>query len=143
MSKSRVPGEDDEPLPDEIDLSSLDADFEQARVAARPPVPDGTYEVAVERAELLRAPRSGDPMLTWTLAILAPACRGRRLWRNLILTPQNLPWLKRDLKTCGLHLGKLSELPHHLDELHDVRLRVVKRTRGAYDNVFFLRRLPA
>jgi hypothetical protein len=142
MPTSRVPGEDDEPFPDDLDLSHLDDAFGRARVAARERIPDGTYEAQVELVELGRAPRSGDPMLSWTLTLLSPSAHGRRLWRHLVLAPTNLAWLKRDLEICGLRLDKLSDLPRHLDALHGVRLKIAKRARGAYHNVYFLRRLP-
>jgi len=135
---TRIPGEDDE-LP--IDLSLLDGEFEEAPVASRS-IPDGSYEVSVERVELLRAARSGEPMIKWTLLVYSLPFHGRRLWRHLVLSTKNLPWLKRDLETAGVRLDKLSDLPRHLDDLRDIRLKVTKRTRDSYENVFFVRRLP-
>ena len=93
--------------PDEIDLAQLDDDYGQAEVEEREhePVPDGKYQVNVDKVELTRARTSGNPMLKWTLRILGPTHAGRLLWRNNVMaTPANLRWLKTDLNTCGLHL---------------------------------------
>jgi len=98
--------------------------------------------VNVERVELTRAQTSGNPMLKWTLRILAPRFRGRLLWRNNVMaTRENIKWLKTDLHTCGLDLEKLSELPDNLDKLLNVKIEVTKRTRGENENVYFNRRI--
>jgi hypothetical protein len=125
------------------DLTSFDADFEGAPVEDSDfdPVPDGKYQVFVERVELLRS-KAGNPMLKWCLRILGPQCQGRLLWRNNVIgSAENLKWLKTDLHTCGLTLGKLSELPARLPVLLDVRLEVTKRTRGENESVFLNKRL--
>jgi hypothetical protein len=98
--------------------------------------------VNVERVELTRAQTSGNPMLKWTLRILAPKFRGRLLWRNNVMaTRENIKWLKTDLHTCGLNLDKLSELPANLEKLINVKLEITKRTRGENENVYINRRI--
>jgi hypothetical protein len=127
-----------------IDLSPLDEDFAQASVAASLPLADGIYTVEVHTVELTQTRRSARPMLCWTLRVLAPDhAADRRLWRNQVLVPHNLGWLKRDLHLCGLHLDKLSDLPDQLPRLTGIVLEVVKRTHGDYDSVTFRRRASA
>ena len=129
---------------EDIDLAQFDDDFAQAEVEEREfePIPDGKYQVNVERVELTRAQTSGNPMLKWTLRILASRFRGQLLWRNNVMaTRENIKWLKTDLHTCGLDLGKLSELPNNLDKLLNVKIEVTKRTRGENENVYFNRRI--
>ena len=129
---------------EDIDLAQFDDDFAQAEVEEREfeLIPDGKYQVNVERVELTRAQTSGNPMLKWTLRILAPRFRGRLLWRNNVMaTRENIKWLKTDLHTCGLDLEKLSELPNNLDKLLNVKIEVTKRTRGENENVYFNRRI--
>ena len=95
---------------DDIDLTQFDEDFAEAEVEEREfePIPDGKYQVNVERVELTRAQTSGNPMLKWTLRIIAPRFRGRLLWRNNVMaTRENIKWLKTDLHTCGLSLEKI------------------------------------
>ena len=128
----------------DIDLTQFDEEFAEAEVEDREfePVPDGKYQVNVDQVELTRAQTSGNPMLKWTLRIIAPRFAGRLLWRNNVMaTRENIKWLKTDLHTCGLELEKLSELPNHLSRLLNVKLEVTKRTRGENENVYINRRI--
>jgi hypothetical protein len=141
MNATRNPGEDDVPA---VDLSRFDEDFADAPVEEKEfePIPDGKYQVNVDKVEITTARTSGNPMLKWTLRVLAPRCRGRLLWRNNVMaTRENIRWLKNDLHVCGLELQKLSDLPAHLEELLDVTLEVTKRTKGDNENVYFNRRI--
>jgi len=129
---------------EDIDLSQFDDDYDSAEVEDREfdTVPDGKYQVMVERVELSRAKSSGNPMLKWTLKILAPTHAGRLLWRNNVMaSKENIKWLKNDLHTCGLELEKLSDLPERLNDLLDLTLEVTKRTRGENENIFLNRRI--
>ena len=135
---------DDEMPPSDIDLSQFDDEFANAPIEEREfdEVPDGKYQVQVDKVELTTAKSSGNAMLKWTLRILGPHYAGRLLWRNnVIATRENVRWLKNDLHMCGLDLVKLSELHDHLPQLLDVQLEVTKRTRGDSVNVYFNRRL--
>jgi hypothetical protein len=138
-------GHNDQPFGSEdLDLAQFDEDFAQAEVEDREfePIPDGKYQVNVERVELTRAQTSGNPMLKWTLRVIAPRFQGRLLWRNNVMaTRENIKWLKTDLHTCGLDLDKLSELPNNLDKLLNVKIEVTKRTRGENENVYFNRHI--
>ena len=141
MNQSRIPGEDDGPA---VDLTQFDDAFTDAPVEEKEfePIPDGKYQVKVDKVEITTARTSGNPMLKWTLRVLAPRCRGRLLWRNNVMaTRENIRWLKNDLHVCGLELQKLSDLPARLGELLDVALEVTKRTKGDNENVYFNRRI--
>jgi hypothetical protein len=127
-----------------IDLAQFDDEFAEAPIEERTfeEVPDGKYQVNVEKVELVHAKTSGNPMLRWELKILAPRCQGRLLWRNNVLaTRENMKWLKNDLHVCGLDLAKVSDLPARMNELLDVKLEVTKRTKGESSNVYFNRRI--
>jgi hypothetical protein len=127
-----------------IDLAQFDEDFARIEVEERKfePIPDGKYQVNVENAELTKAKISGNPMLKWTLRILDPPYRGRLRWRNnLMVTQENIHWLKKDLCICGLDLAKLSDLPENVERLINVRLMVTKRTRNGNENIFFNKRI--
>ena len=56
-------------------------------------------------------------------------------------TKENIKWLKQDLFSCGLHLEKLSDLPHNLERLLNVKLEVTKRTRGENENIYINRQI--
>ena len=132
------------PSRESVDLTQFDDDFAEAPIEERQfdSVPDGKYQVNVERVEVTRAQSSGNPMLKWMLRILAPRCQGRVLFRhNVMATRENLKWLKNDLHVCGLDLAKVSDLPDRLGELLDVKLEVTKRTKGENENVYFNRRI--
>ncbi len=129
---------------DNLDLAQFDDAFESAEVEDREyeTVPDGKYQVNVERVELTRAKTSGNPMLKWTLRIIAPTHKGRLLWRNnVMVSSMNIKWLKQDLYICGLQLSKLSDLPGYLEQLLNIKLEVTKRTRGENENIYFNRRI--
>ena len=127
-----------------IDLTQFDDEFAETTVEERvhEEVPDGKYQVNVEKVEIVRAKSSGNPMLRWELRILAPRCQGRVLFRhNVLATRENLKWLKTDLHTCGLDLEKVSDLPARMGALLDVKLEVTKRTKGDSSNVYLNRRI--
>ena len=129
---------------DDIDLAQFDDDFAEAEVedCEFEPIPDGKYQVNVERVELTRAQTSGNPMLKWTLRIIAPRFRGRLLWRNnVMVSRENIKWLKTDLHTCGLSLEKISDLPANLEKLINIKLEITKRTRGENENVYLNKRI--
>ena len=129
--------------PDAADLAKFDNDFAEAPVdETTESVPDSKYQVNVDKVELTNAKSTGNPMLKWTLRILGPNYVNRFLWRNnVMLTKQNIRWLKADLHTCGLDLKKLSELPANLEKLLDVKLEVTKRTKGDNESVYFNERI--
>ena len=127
-----------------IDLSQFDEEFRSEQAEERgdfESVPDGKYQVTVEKVELVEAQSSGNPMLKWTLRVIAPKFVNRLMWRNSVITHNTLKYVKTDLHTCGLDLDKLSELPKHLKKLLDVKLEVTKKTKGDNENIFFNRRI--
>lgn len=133
----RIPGEDDEPLPLDVDLSALEEAFARARQDRS--IPDGSYRARVLRVELTRAQTSARPLIKWTLRILGPTRSGRHLWRNLVLSPETQPWLLRDLDLCGLRIDCLADLPPRLGELAGLELDVRVRTHNRYLDVYFVR----
>jgi hypothetical protein len=127
-----------------IDLSQFDGGFRNEQVDTRADfdsVPDGKYQVNVEKVELTETHTSGNPMLKWSLRIIAPQQVNRLMWRNSVITAKTLKFLKTDLHVCGLDLERLSDLPNHLERLLDVKLEVTKRTKGDNENIYFNRRI--
>ena len=127
-----------------IDLAQFDDDFHAEQTEERgdfESVPDGKYQVAVEKVELTEAQSTGNPMLKWTLRVIAPKFINRLMWRNSVITHNTLKYLKSDLHLCGLDLDKISDLPKHLKTLLDVKLEVTKKTKGDNENIFFNRRI--
>jgi len=120
------------------DLAQYDNDFDAASGdSLAGDVPDGKYTVMVERAELRKSKTKGTPMLAWQLRIIDGPHAQRAIFKNSMITTNGMDFLKRELKTCGLDLGKLSELPAHLEDLLDLTLAITQRTKGDYTNVYF------
>lgn len=130
-------------MSDFVDLSQFEEEFVEAPAEREMDnVPDGKYQVCVDKIELANSHKSGTPMLKWQLKIIAPNNIGRMIFRNNILkNGDNIKWLKQDLFTCGLELTKLSDLPNRLQELLDVTLEVTVKTKGEYSNTYINRRL--
>jgi len=129
--------------PGDIDLSYLDDDFAQAEVKETDftPVPDGKYQVNVEKVELTRAQTSGNPMLKWTLRVLGPTQRERLIWKNSVMTADTMEFVKKDLLICGVTIQRLSDLSQHLEDLLDTKLEIQKKTKGENENIFFNKRI--
>ncbi|HMQ16254.1 MAG TPA: DUF669 domain-containing protein [Phycisphaerae bacterium] len=122
------------------DLSAFDDEYGTVQPADSDEVPDGKYQARVHAVKLDRS-QKGDPMLKWDLIVLSGQHTGRHIFKNAVITQASLPFVKGDLKTLGLELPKLSELPNHLDQLLDHALEVTKRTKGEYTNVYFNKRI--
>jgi hypothetical protein len=119
-----------------IDLSSYDAEFEAAQVPDMEEVPDGKYQVRVNTVKLAQS-QKGDPMLKWDLVVISGQHADRHIFKNSVITPASLPFVKGDLQTLGLTLAKFSDLPNHLELLLDLNIEVTKRTKGDFTNVYF------
>lgn len=124
----------------DVDLSDFDDDFSSAETPNFDEVPDGKHQVKVDAVRLDWSQR-GDPMIKWNLLVIAGEHAGRHIFKNSVITPASLPYVKGDLKTVRLELAKFSDLSGRLDELLDVTLEVTKRTRGDYTNVYFNKRI--
>lgn len=127
------------PNNDSVDLTQWDDEYEQAPVEERSfdDVPDGKYQVNVEKAEMTHSKTSGLPMLKWTFKILGPTYAGRLLWKHAVITnEESVKHIKGDLAVCGLQLPKFSQLPQHTGKLLDLKLEISKQTRGEYENIY-------
>jgi len=101
-------------------------------------VPDGTYQVRVDKAEFSIS-KSGNPMVSWQLRILngkyANACIFKR---NMLITPDNVVWFKKDLVATGMDVRgmKLRDMNERLPNLIGVCLEVNQKTKGDFSNVY-------
>ena len=123
----------------EIDLSRFDT-LVQNETTERPKsdtIPDGRYEVRIEDAELTKSVRTGNPMLKYTLRVLGPTHANRVLWKRSGITENSVQYVMEDLKLCGLHLQKFSDLNRNIHELIGVELEVTKRTKGEFADIYF------
>ena len=76
----------------QVDLEALAADVEEVEVNGGSgdfePLPDGQYEVAVEKLELTES-KKGDPMLSIWFKVIEGDHEGQRLFYNKVMQPQN------------------------------------------------------
>lgn len=128
------------PTDSDVDLSGFDDDFSSAESPSFDEVPDGKYQARIDSVRLDRS-QKGDPMIKWDLIVIAGQHSGRHIFKNSVITPAALPFVKGDLKTVGLELAKFSDLAGRLDEVLDHTLEITKRTRGEYTNVYFNKRI--
>jgi len=126
------------------DLEQFDEDYTTTEVdenTGADPLPDGKYQMVTEKVELLYS-KNNNAMLVWQMRVLGPRYAGRKHWhRNMIVTKENIKWLKRDLLTAGLKIEKLSLLPQHLQELLDLVVEVQLKTKGDHQNSFLNKRI--
>jgi len=127
-----------------FDLEQYDEDFASAEPdlgGDTVELPDGRYQMVVEKADLQRSNKD-NPMLVWRMRVLGPRYAGAKYWhRNMIMSKKNIQWLKRDLTIAGLELEKLSELPARTSELTNVSLEVQLKTKGDMQNSFINKRV--
>ena len=123
---------------DPEDLASLNDAFKAAPDASER-VPDGPYQTFIESAELRRSKKSGAPMIEYKLRISQGPHEGRLLWKNAMLEERSFAFVKADLRSCGLELEELSDLPGRLSEILDLPVEVNVKTKGEYQNVSFRR----
>lgn len=136
---SANPFDQDVPMHDgngaDIDLSAFDDDFEAAEAPSFDEVPDGKYQSRVDRMMLVRS-QNDDPMIKWEFVILSGAHESRHIFKNSVISRKALPYVKKDLATVGLELGKLSDLPGRLQEALDKTVELTVRTKGEFTNVY-------
>ena len=110
-----------------IDLTQFDAGYRNEAPAERPDrdsVPDGKYQVVVEKVELAEAHSTGNPMLKWTLRILAPTQINRLLWRSAWAAIRG-----RRIIAVGVQLGNVEFLSNRNGDMLR-QLPAAAKTRG-------------
>lgn len=126
------------------DLEQFDGDYAEAEPdlgGETVDLPDGKYQMIVEKADL-QVSTKGNQMLVWRMRVLGPRYAGAKHWhRNMIVTRENIKWLKKDLVLAGLELTKLSDLPNRLHELVEVVVEVQLKTKGDVQNSYVNKRI--
>lgn len=122
------------------ELQELDEAFADVQPAATDEAPDGQYCVRVNEVKLARS-STGKPMIKWDLVILDGPHANRHIFKNAVIVPESLPYLKADLKLLGVLVHKLSDIELVMRKAPGVVLTVAKRTHGEYVNVYFNKRL--
>jgi hypothetical protein len=115
-----------------MDLREFDAQFKEARREATTGepaqldgIPDGVYRAVIEDARLTRS-RNGNAMLVWRLRIVSLPLDGHVLIKYRAITDRTLPYVKEDLRRCGLRLERISEVAEYLKEMMGLEVDVRK-----------------
>ena len=75
------------------------------------PIPDGRYNAVVEVARP-EYTSNHQRCLYWELVIVGGSEDGKRIFRrNMLETPQNVGWLKADLRKCGIDVDNPAFTP--------------------------------
>ncbi len=126
-----------------IDLTRFDS-LVQTETTERPKVesiPDGRYEVRIEDAELGVSPRSGNPVLKYTLRVIGPNFVNRVMWKHRGITANTVQYVMDELKVCGLELKRFSDLSEFLQEIIGAEIEITRKTRGEDVNIYFNKQL--
>ncbi len=123
----------------EIDLSRFDkaVQIEPKYKKEFAEIPDGKYDVRIEDAELYQSPKSGNPVLKYTLRVISPTNANQLMWKRRGITSKTRDYAEQELKICGLELPRFSDLKNHLHELIGVELEVTRKSRGEDVNIYF------
>jgi hypothetical protein len=113
------------------DLSTLWDETEPAERKSFSDIPDGKYEAKVNTVRLDKS-KSGKPMISWDLIISKGDQEGRHVFNNqLIETPQQISFVKAQLRDLGLDVSSLQTLQTGLASLLDAILAIQAKTRPA------------
>jgi len=111
------------------DLSHLDdllVGTEPAESKSFDTVPNGKYQVYVDKAYVNKSEKTDNDQLVWELVILAGPHKRRRLFhRNTLVTQANTRWLLHDLQMAGVPpITKMNDLHDRVKALLDVVLEI-------------------
>lgn len=100
-----------------------------------PPLPDGTYSVRLDRAEV-KQNRRGEPMVSLGFRVVAGEYRDRWVWKHQTVSADEtrLSFLKRDLAFLGVNIARgIEDLPGELETAIGVELTVDLKTKRGND----------
>ena len=124
------------------ELSQLDDDYESIEVEQNryDDIPDGKYQVKIDRISIEES-KNNNLMLRYVLKILNGNYTGRLLFKNTMIIPDTLKYLKQEISICQIECKKLSDLQNKLTNFLDIMLEVTKKTKGEYENIYFNRKI--
>ena len=103
-----------------------------------PPLPDGSYNCRLARAEVGKSKKTGADMVTLGFEVVAGEWKNRWIWKRSTLTTdaRRLGFLKRDLSFIGVDVkGPIESLDEQLRDCLGIELVIDLRTKTGSDNV--------
>jgi hypothetical protein len=126
---------------EDVDLSKWDKDYQDAEEPSGgdyPDLPDGKYVGRIESVQLKNS-KAGNEMFVTEFVIAGGEHDGRKLWKhNVLITSENVKYLKADLIRCGLQLDKLSDLKLRLKELLDRHVKLTLKTKAGKEQQTYI-----
>ena len=114
----------------DIDLSEYDELWNATEAAEGQgdydEVPDGVYDASIHALAIVPSKKTGKPQVKWEFIIEAPSHVNSHVWKYSQIQSDKLKYLKKDLKTLGIKINKLSELKEKFESMLDlvVELRI-------------------
>jgi len=123
-----------------VPLEDYDESYRNAQAVDSGEVPDGTYLCAINSCYPAES-TTGKDMFKWMFTVLGPTSVGRKIFRNDVLTPEKLPWLKADFSKLGLKdMERLSDFYDRggeiIGKVVEVRVQTKVDGENVYRNVF-------
>lgn len=133
-------------------LASFDEAFAEAPIPTRGSmsnVPDGKYQVSIDKAMIRTNSNTGSTELALQLKVMTGEHAGRIIFHQRELdNPERMSYLRGDLNVIGVDIARLSELPKKLNQMLDVVLEVNTKTKKSkndptkeYQNCYLNKRL--
>lgn len=107
------------------DLNELEPAWVSAPEDPNEPIPDGTYQVRIERFELTRTKKTNVPMINWVFEVLGPTCEGRKLFDHQVIHGKDADEKRRRLSFVKQRLHVLGCVPEKLGDLADENFRAL------------------
>jgi len=126
-------------------LGQFDGAFETSEVSSNANIelPEGKYDAEIIDTEIFES-KEGRMFLRINLKVVRGDLAGTKFTKlHSLDNPDRFKFLKGDLAVCGLMLGKLSELPDKMKEIHGVHVYVQAKLNGKYVNYYINGRLTA
>lgn len=93
-----------------VDIDQIWTDVEEPEVYVA--LPDGQYNAVVQIARPELTNTSNKRCLFWDLIVVDGPHEGKHIFRrNMLETPQNIGWLKSDLRKCGIDIDSPDFVP--------------------------------
>jgi hypothetical protein len=123
------------------DLYPLDELYSRTQANGSSKLPDGTYQVKVDKVRLVRSKDQMRLMLIWELVCVSGEHEGEPHTHIRTIDADNMKWLKGELAIAGVQISLLSELPDHLEDALDTIIEITVKTSHKddrdYTNTYF------
>jgi len=106
------------------DLDDLQPDWLDADDNMGASVPDGIYQVRINKLSLTRTQQVGLPMVAWEMEVIGPQHEGRKMFDNQVIRGDTKDERLRSLGFVKSRLKMLGDVPANLKDLADENVRM-------------------